>query len=269
MKRLILLALMLTRATIAQQAPAQQHWLITFQLAPGLDLTKLTPEHMTAFTAHGKHLAGLMSKGLVVGGRTNETVGALAVLILACDEATARAAVSDDPAARAGYLKADVHPFALLMPPVPPAALLSDAKANYERVARYLLEAAAKMPDEGYAFRPSPDVRTFAQLVGHIAEAQYIACSLVRGEEYKPRGIEQNLSKKAELVAALEVAVGFCRESWSKLAPGAMTDRVTIFDLNRTKLGAMDIGTAHAFEHYGNMVTYLRMKGVVPPSSAK
>lgn len=268
MKGLFLLALALAHGVFAQQAPAQ-HWLVTFQLVPGLDLTKLTPEHMATFTGHGKHLAGLMSKGLVVGGRTNETVGTLAVLILACDEATAKAAVAEDPASRAGYLKGEAHPFALLMPPVPPAVLLTDARANYEAVAKYLLEGAAKMPDEGYAFRPSPDVRTFAQLVGHIAEAQYIACSLVRGEEYKPRGIEQNLSKKPELMAALEVAVGFCRESWGRFTPGAMADSVTLFGQKRTKLGAMDLATAHAFEHYGNMATYLRMKGVVPPSSAK
>ena len=265
MKRLSLLVAMLAPLAFAQQ----QHWLLTFQLAPGLDLTKLTPEHLAVFTAHGKHLATLSGKGLVVGGRTRETVDTLAMLILACDEATARAAVADDPATRAGYLKAAIHPFDLLMPPKPPAVLVTDTKANYEAVAKYLLEGARKMPDDGYAFRPSPDVRTFGQLVGHVAEAQYIACSLVRGQEYKPRGIEQNLSQKAGLVAALESAVGFCRESWSRFTPESMADPVTLFGRQRTKLGAMDIATAHAFEHYGNMVTYLRMKGIVPPSSAK
>lgn len=269
MKRLCLLALVMTSLAAAQQSPPQQHWLLTFQLVPGLDLTKLTPQHMTAFTGHGKHLASLMTKGLVVGGRTNEMVDTLAVLILACDEATARAAVANDPATQAGYLKGAFHPFALLMPPVPPAVLVTDAQATYDAVAKYLLDGARKMPEEEYAFRPAPEVRTFAQLVGHVAEAQYIACSLVRGEEHKPRGIEQNLSKKPELVAALETAVGFCRESWSKLAPGAMADPVTLFGQKRTKLGAMDVATAHAFEHYGNMATYLRMKGIVPPSSAK
>jgi uncharacterized protein YciI len=114
-KRLFLLALLL--ASVAAAQPAPQHWLITFQLAPGLDLTRLTPQHRAVFTEHGKHLATLSTKGLVVGGRTNETVDTLAVLILACDEATARAAVAQDPATRAGYLKAAVRSFALLMPP--------------------------------------------------------------------------------------------------------------------------------------------------------
>src|SRR5262249_16735958 len=145
----------------------------------------------------------------------------------------------------------------------------SDTKANYEAVAKYLLDGARKMPEESYAFRPTPDVRTFAQLVGHIAEAQYIACSVTRGEEYKPRNIEQTLSRKSELMPALEAAVGFCQESWNKLTPGALADPVTLFGQKRTKLGAMDLATAHAFEHYGNMVTYLRLKGLVPPSSER
>jgi uncharacterized damage-inducible protein DinB len=105
--------------------------------------------------------------------------------------------------------------------------------------------------------------------VGHVAEAQYIACSIARGQEYKPRNLEQSLSTKAELVPALEAAVDFCRESWSKLTPAALADPVTVFGQKRSKLGAMDLSTAHAFEHYGNMVTYLRLKGIVPPSSEK
>ena len=109
---------------------------------------------------------------------------------------------------------------------MPPAALATDGRTNYEAVARYLLDGARRCPRR-LAFRPTPEVRTFAQVVGHVAEAQYIACSIARGQEYKPRELEQNLSKKAELVPALEAAVGFCRESWSKLAPGAMADPVT------------------------------------------
>jgi len=66
MKRLCLLSLALAPFTLAQQAPPP-HWLVTFQLAPGMDLTKLTPQHMAAFTGHGQHLATLKAKGLVVG----------------------------------------------------------------------------------------------------------------------------------------------------------------------------------------------------------
>src|SRR5262249_27976867 len=104
------------------------------------------------------------------------------------------------PAVKAGLLTSSVKAFNLLMPQAPPAVLVSDTKLNYDMVAKYLTEAAKKMPEEHYAFRPTDSVRTFGQLVGHIAEAQYIACSLVRGEEYKPHNIEQRLSAKADLV---------------------------------------------------------------------
>jgi uncharacterized damage-inducible protein DinB/uncharacterized protein YciI len=250
----------------AAWAAEPEHWLLTFQLAPEMDLTKLTPQQMAVFGEHGKHLATLQAKGLVVGGRTEETKGTLAMIILRCDEAMAKAAVAEDPATRAGYLKSTVHPFALLMPLVLPASLAADGRANYEGIAKYLIAAARAMPEEKYEFRPSPDVRSFGQLVGHIAEAQYIACSLTRGEEYRPRRIEETVSKKAELVSALEMAVGFCRESWSKLKPA---ESITLFGQKRTQLGAMELATGHAYEHYGNMVTYLRMQGVVPPSSSQ
>jgi len=267
MRTLCLLTLALCSLAGAQQPSAQ--WLLTFQLVPGMDITKLTQQQMAVFMEHGKHLAGLYGKGIAMGGRTNETVGTTAVLILTCDEAAAKAAAADDPGTRAGYFKTEVRPFSLLLPPVPPAALASDGSVTYEAVAKFLLDGARKMPDDGYAFRPTPDVRTFAQVVGHVAEAQYIACSIARGQEYKPRNLEQSLSTKAELVPALEAAVGFCRESWSKLTPAALADPVTVFGQKRSKLGAMDLSTAHAFEHYGNMVTYLRLKGIVPPSSEK
>jgi len=156
MKKVFLIASALLNMARADQAT---HYLLTFQLAPGLDITHLTPQQMAAFAGHGKHLATLQSKGLVVGGRTDETVGTLAIIVLATDAATAQAAIADDPATRAGYLKAAVHPFSLLMPPTPPAALVADTKLNYDTVSRFLIEAAKKMPDNAYSFRPSPAAR--------------------------------------------------------------------------------------------------------------
>ncbi len=266
MKKLCLLAFALSQMGTAEQA---KHYLLTYQLAPGLDATHLTPQQMAVFVEHGKYLATFKTKGLVLGGRTEEAVGTLAIVVLAADEATAKAAVAQDPATKAGYLTGAAHPFNLLMPPELPAALVSDTKMNYDAVSRYLIEAAKKMPDDGYSFRPTPDVRSFAEVVGHIAEAQYPGCSVVRGEEYKPRNIEKSLATKADLVAALEQAVAYCQESWAKLTPGALADTVKLFGRERTKLGVMDVSTGHAFEHYGNMVTYLRLKGIVPPSSER
>ena len=266
MKRLLLLATLLISGL---NAAAPTHWLLTFQLASGLEIGKFTAQQMATFAEHGKYLASLQSKGLVAGGRTEETTGTLAILILACDEATARQAAAGDPATRAGYLKSAVHPFSLLMPPLPAAPLVNDGRTLYDQASKYLVAAARLMPEESYGFRPAPEVRTFGQVVGHIAEAQYIACSLTRGEEYRPRGIEEKFTSKADLVAALEAGIGFCRESWSRLTPADASSEISLFGQKRTRLGAMETATAHAFEHYGNMVTYLRMRGIVPPSSTK
>jgi uncharacterized damage-inducible protein DinB len=265
MKTLCLLTLAMAGIAAAQSAAPS--CLITMELAPGMDIRTLTPEQKAVFAQHGQFVASLEAKGLIVGGRTSEPVGTLAFFVLAADEATAKDVIAGDPATKAGYVKSAVRPLSLLLPPAPPAVLVSDTKLNYDMASKYLLAAAKKMPDDRYSFRPAPDVRTFGQLVGHIAESQYIACDPIRGKEYKPHNLERGLNTKADLVAALETAVGYCQETWTTLKPGALADKVKLFNRDRTKLGVLDIATAHAFEHYGNMVTYLRMNGVVPPSS--
>jgi uncharacterized damage-inducible protein DinB len=262
MKKLCLLTFAVLQLGMAEQ------YLLTYQLAPGIDLKHLTPEQIAAIHAHGQYLTTLQKEGvLVTGARTADPVHPSAITILNGDEASVKAAAAKDPAAKAGILNISVQRLDLFIPPAPPAVLVSDTRINYEMAAKYLIGAAKKMPEGDYGFRPAESVRTFAQLVAHIAEAQYIACTAVRGEEYKPHNLEQSLSTKAELIPALEKAVAFCRETWDAFTPAALTDPVKLFGRERTKLGVMDIATAHAFEHYGNMVTYLRMKGVVPPSS--
>ena len=261
-----LLSLALVNVSRAQHAPT--HYLLTYQLADGVEVVHLTQPQMAALQGHGQHLMRLQKENvLMVAARTADPVRPSAVAILTGDEATAQAAASQDPAAKAGVMKISVQPLGVVLPPAPPAALVSDTRLNYDMVSKYVINAAKKMPAEDYSFRPTPGVRSFAQVVAHIAETQYIACSVVRGEEYKPRNLEQNLSGKADLIPALEKAVAFCRESWSNLTPAALADPVKLFGRDRTKLGVLDISTAHAFEHYGNIVTYLRLKGIVPPSS--
>ena len=104
------------------------------------------------------------------------------MIVLATDEATAKAGIAEDPATQAGLLKSAFHPFNLLMPPAPPPLLVSDTRVNYDAVAKFAREAAQKMLEEHYAFRPMPDVRTFGQLVAlHHGDA-------VSGLQHGPRG---------------------------------------------------------------------------------
>jgi uncharacterized damage-inducible protein DinB len=130
-----------------------------------------------------------------------------------------------------------------------------------------LVKAAEKMPEENYSFRPTPEVRTFGQLVGHVADAQYLFCGAVKGGEVPRPGVEKSKTSKADLVAALKDAMAYCDEAYSALTDTDAAQNVKFFGRERTKLSVLNFNMGHNFEHYGNMVTYMRMKGLVPPSS--
>jgi uncharacterized damage-inducible protein DinB len=123
------------------------------------------------------------------------------------------------------------------------------------------------MPEENYAFKPTPDVRSFGQLVGHVADAQYGLCSTAIGEPSPMKGIEKTKTSKADLVAALKDAVAYCNKAFAGMTDAQGSQMVKFMNFNVAKLTVLSINTAHADEHYGNMVTYLRLKNIVPPSS--
>jgi uncharacterized damage-inducible protein DinB len=154
-------------------------------------------------------------------------------------------------------------------PPAAPAnPIAASEKGFYTLVSGELIAAAQEMPEQNYSFKPTPDVRSFGQLVGHVADAQYFFCSTAAGEPNPIKeGIEKTKTSKADLVAALKDAVAYCDKTYSGMtdAQGAQMAKFLNFDLAR--LTILSVNTAHADEHYGNMVTYLRLKSLVPPSS--
>ena len=72
-----------------------------------------------------------------------------------------------------------------------------------------IIRAAEKMPEENYAFKPTPEVRSFGQLIGHVADAQYLFCSAVLGKPNPAPGVEKSKTTKAELVQALKDAFAY------------------------------------------------------------
>ena len=78
-----------------------------------------------------------------------------------------------------------------------------------------VIAAAEKMPEETYSFKPTPDVRSFGQLVGHLADSQYFFCALAAGETKPAGGVEKSKTSKAELVAALKEAVAYCSKTYA------------------------------------------------------
>lgn len=145
--------------------------------------------------------------------------------------------------------------------------LATETKGMYTGVKNNLIKAAEKMPEENYAFAPTPEVRTFARLVGHVADAQYLFCSAVKGEKPPVSGIEKSKTAKADLVAALKDAFAYCDGAYDSLSDTEAVKNVKFFGRERTKLSTLYFNTSHNNEHYGNIVTYMRIKGLVPPSS--
>ena len=140
-------------------------------------------------------------------------------------------------------------------------------KGFYGYVSNAVIRAAEKMPEENYSFKPVPEVRSFGQLVGHEAEENYFFCSLATGAENPGKGIEKTKTSKADLVAALKDSVASCNTAFAGMtdAKGAQMTKFMNFDI--AKIALFSLNTAHTDEHYGNMVTYLRIKGIVPPTS--
>ena len=154
-------------------------------------------------------------------------------------------------------------------PQAPATAQVDSARGSYELVKGYLLKAAAQVPEEHFVFQPTPDVRTLGALFGHVADANFMICSAASGEKPTMAGIEKSKKSKADLEAALAASFKFCDAAFDSLK-GARADETVKFFLPgaHTRLGVMAFNTAHDFEHYGNIVTYMRIKGLVPPSSA-
>ena len=261
------IAALLLLSAVAHAAPAE--FLLTLELAPGVDLAHLDAAADGRAATTRRPTLKLRDSGvLLTAGRTENPKHLRGLAILTAENLAAAQAIADaDPAVHGGVMRATIEPFNLAVPPPTVAPVVSDSNAGYTQVSGYILSAAKKMPETQYGFRPAPEVRTFAQVLGHIADAQFIGCSAARGEEYKPRDIEKSVAAKAELIAALEGAVAYCQETWAKTTPQSAAAPVTFFGKPHTRLGLLDLGTAHAFEHYGNLVTYLRLQHIVPPSS--
>ncbi len=150
--------------------------------------------------------------------------------------------------------------------PAPGAVETLRQSLNY--VKGFVLTSADQMSEADYAFKATPAVRSFGQILAHVAGANYLFCSSVLGEAspVPAPGIEKSKTAKADIVAALKASYEYCDRAYA--VPDADTGtKLKIFDREFTRLGALMLNVSHNWEHYGNMVTYMRLRGQVPPSS--
>src|SRR5262245_31950417 len=159
-----------------------------------------------------------------------------------------------------------------LLVPIAPAfaqenPLSFHSKYMYQGVKTLLLKSAERMPEENYGFKPTEAVRAFGQIVGHVADAQYLFCSVALGEKNPAPKIEQTRTTKAELIAALKDAFAYCDKAYDAMTDAGGTQTVKLFKQDMPKFGVLAVNNLHSTEHYGNLVVYLRLKNLVPPSS--
>jgi uncharacterized damage-inducible protein DinB len=161
----------------------------------------------------------------------------------------------------------------------PPATLdiAGSLKTQHQNIRRNLAASAEKMPEADFHFKPqgtAPDVRTFGQIIAHVANANFSFCAAAKGEQSpsKPLDDEKATAPKAELVKALNDSLAYCDAVYDAQTAATINEMMTRQGRNnQTFQRARGIGLisniAHNNEHYGNLVTYMRAKGLVPPSS--
>lgn len=140
-------------------------------------------------------------------------------------------------------------------------------KFAYARVKDVLVKSAQKMPEENYSFKPVDTVRSYGQIVGHLADAQYAFCSIALGEKNPALDIEHTKTSKADLIVALNTAFAYCDKAYDGMTDAAAVQMVKLFGSDSPRLSALTVNNMHDLEHYGNLVTYMRLKNIVPPSS--
>ena len=150
--------------------------------------------------------------------------------------------------------------------PAPAAGMVKTMQSNINYVQDLIIRSAELMPEADYAFKPTPEVRSFGQLIAHVADANYFICSTVLGEANPSPGVEKSKTSKADLAAALKGSYEYCSKAYA-ISDANTGTKIKLFGQEQTRLGGLLLNDTHNWEHYGNIITYLRLKGQVPPSS--
>src|SRR5262245_19185290 len=145
-------------------------------------------------------------------------------------------------------------------------------KAMHATIRRNIAEAAEVMPAGDYAFRPTPQVRSFAELVGHVVNTNFFFCSQARGEAMPSDTNHEQTRDKTALVKALTESLAYCDAAYAATTDTNFGQLVKLVGPNggqASRGSVLVFNTTHNNEHYGNVVVYLRLKGHVPPSTAR
>ncbi len=147
-----------------------------------------------------------------------------------------------------------------------PPGIAAETRTVYTAVKTNLLAAANAMPEANYSFAPVPEEMTFGGWVAHVADAQTGICSTLNGPT--KRGDAATKTTKADLIAALNASFAECDKAMDTLTDANATELIAYGRGQNTRAGRLGYNSAHDQECYGSMAVYMRIKGIVPPSTA-
>ncbi|MEK7402838.1 MAG: DinB family protein [Gemmatimonadota bacterium] len=150
--------------------------------------------------------------------------------------------------------------------PSPSNGGVTAAKAVWMIPHGYVVRALEQTPDSLLSFKPTPAVRSLGELFAHVADGEHLFCSLALGEPMMDAGVEKSKKTKAEFMQALKESAAHCDKAYAQTDAQAMTP-ASFMGQQSNRMFLLGMNGAHDYEHYGNMVTYLRLKGITPPSS--
>jgi len=149
--------------------------------------------------------------------------------------------------------------------------LATSLQRGYNGFKTNFTAAAEKMPEADYSFKPgsTPEARTYAQVIAHIAQAQFGQCSGLKGVPNPMAGkqLEQELKTKAEVTKALADSFAMCDELFANLTDASATEMVKAGQNEQTRAASLYGVIVHGNELYGTAAVYLRSKNIVPPST--
>ncbi len=146
---------------------------------------------------------------------------------------------------------------------------MESVMGRYSFVRQNLIESAEVMPEENYSFRLTPVQRSFAGWIEHTAISVTYSCSTIKGLVAPPAPKHAGERSKAELVKALKDAFAICDASLPGFTDQAALTEIKIAGKKVYPVSPMLAMITGLNEHYGNLVGYLRVKGITPPSTAR
>jgi uncharacterized damage-inducible protein DinB len=154
-----------------------------------------------------------------------------------------------------------------------PAAAQSVADAvseglsrRFDTVSGHVMRAAEIVPEERYSYRPTEEVRTMGELFLHVAGAQFAYCAAVSGQPI-PASARGEAAGKSAIVARVSASRDFCLAAYGGTTGDALGATIDVMGSQDTRAGVLIQNVGHSNLHYGNIVTYMRAIGLVPPSS--